>query len=200
MRLSKVSAIRSGVAAFSLALCAILGGQAHAAKIFTISGTIAPDQNGNGYYSDTLPFPSVDYRSYSQGLNVRFSSPIFAAVTIWPSGYYDYFGPDGEMIPGNDLVERTIDFTGTQTGADIYSAPILHFPGGWTRRESFIDAFFTIDAFEMSAPVSFTMDGFAGVPEPSTWALIIVGFGGIGVAMRRRSQRKSGDQRQSLAS
>lgn len=200
MRLSKVSAIRSGVAAFSLALCTMLGSHAHAAKIFTISGTITPDQNGNVYYSDILPFPSVDYKSYTQGLNVRFSSPVFATVTIWPSGYYDYFDPDGEMIPGNDLVERPIDFNGTSTGADRYSAPILHFQGGSTRRESFIDAFFTIDAYEMSAPVSFTMNGFAGVPEPSTWALMILGLGGIGVAMRKRSWRKSENGRLSLAS
>ncbi len=34
---------------------------------------------------------------------------------------------------------------------------------------------------------SFTLDSVAGVPEPSTWALMIIGFGGIGAAMRRRA-------------
>ncbi|MBK6298186.1 MAG: PEP-CTERM sorting domain-containing protein [Sphingomonadales bacterium] len=27
------------------------------------------------------------------------------------------------------------------------------------------------------------------VPEPATWALLILGFGGIGIAMRRRNFR-----------
>lgn len=179
--------LKSLVTTATLMLLA-LGSQAHAAKIFTINGTIAPDQDGYGYASDVLPFPSVDYSSYSQGLNVRFSSPMFATVTIWPTGYYDYFGPDGEITPGNDLVERTIDFDGTATGIDRYSAPIVHYGGGSSRRETFIDAFFTIDAFEMTAPVSFTMNGFASVPEPSTWAMMILGFGTIGATMRRKAR------------
>ena len=28
--------------------------------------------------------------------------------------------------------------------------------------------------------------GFAAVPEPAAWALMLVGFGGVGVAIRRR--------------
>lgn len=33
-----------------------------------------------------------------------------------------------------------------------------------------------------------TMDVAAAVPEPATWAMMLVGFGGIGFAMRRRSK------------
>lgn len=29
-------------------------------------------------------------------------------------------------------------------------------------------------------------DNFAAVPEPATWAMMLLGFGGIGIAMRRR--------------
>ncbi|MEO7411428.1 MAG: PEPxxWA-CTERM sorting domain-containing protein, partial [Sphingomicrobium sp.] len=32
----------------------------------------------------------------------------------------------------------------------------------------------------------------AAVPEPSTWAMMLIGFGGVGVAMRRR--RRTGAQ------
>jgi len=31
--------------------------------------------------------------------------------------------------------------------------------------------------------------GAGGVPEPSTWAMMLLGFGGIGMAMRRSRRR-----------
>lgn len=33
---------------------------------------------------------------------------------------------------------------------------------------------------------AFTLNGAAGVPEPASWALMIMGFGGVGAAMRSR--------------
>lgn len=36
---------------------------------------------------------------------------------------------------------------------------------------------------------SFLQEAITGVPEPSTWALMLLGFGGIGLALRRRGQR-----------
>ena len=36
---------------------------------------------------------------------------------------------------------------------------------------------------------SYTLAGGGGVPEPATWALMILGFGAVGGAMRRRSGR-----------
>jgi hypothetical protein len=37
-----------------------------------------------------------------------------------------------------------------------------------------------------STGVRFTLNGPGGVPEPATWALMIVGFGGAGAMLRRR--------------
>ena len=43
-------------------------------------------------------------------------------------------------------------------------------------------------------PISFYTDGnpitvtVSAVPEPATWAMMIIGFGGAGVAIRRRRQ------------
>jgi hypothetical protein len=34
--------------------------------------------------------------------------------------------------------------------------------------------------------MTFSLDGVAGVPELGTWAMMIIGFGGVGVRMRRR--------------
>jgi len=33
---------------------------------------------------------------------------------------------------------------------------------------------------------AFRVDGRGAVPEPATWAMMLIGFGGIGLAMRRR--------------
>lgn len=49
-----------------------------------------------------------------------------------------------------------------------------------------------IVAYRALGNVSVTVDGqtFAFVPEPSVWALLIIGFGTIGMSLRRRSTQK----------
>ena len=68
---------------------------------------------------------------------------------------------------------------------------------GWglTTRDSGTLGNFTTDRFRLSAfggDQYYAISGFqafsAGVPEPATWALMILGFGAIGGAMRRRAK------------
>ena len=45
-----------------------------------------------------------------------------------------------------------------------------------------------------SGPGSFGLDAVSldivqGVPEPTTWAMMLLGFGGIGMAVRRRREK-----------
>jgi len=42
------------------------------------------------------------------------------------------------------------------------------------------------------ANVTLTNDQVAAVPEPSTWAMMVLGFGGLGFLAYRRKDRKSG--------
>jgi hypothetical protein len=59
---------------------------------------------------------------------------------------------------------------------------------------AFLDPSFTIDGPNSGAYSIFFSEGFGGgsvaaVPEPSTWAMLIIGFAGIGfMAYRRRSK------------
>jgi PEP-CTERM motif len=43
---------------------------------------------------------------------------------------------------------------------------------------------------ELAADFNFTLagGGGGGVPEPATWAMMLIGFGIVGVSMRRRQK------------
>lgn len=71
---------------------------------------------------------------------------------------------------GAQNFSQYVRFDGTTAGTRINSVTFSNTP--------------SIDAFE-SANFSIT----APVPEPATWALMLVGFGGIGFAMRRRKSK-----------
>ena len=47
------------------------------------------------------------------------------------------------------------------------------------------------DIAAFQANTSFASGAVAGVPEPTTWAMLMLGFGGMGVALRRRSPARA---------
>lgn len=58
----------------------------------------------------------------------------------------------------------------------------------WIIGSSVINADKRIDSFKLKS-ISWTVP-VRGVPEPSTWAMLILGMGAVGGAMRRRTQAK----------
>ena len=51
--------------------------------------------------------------------------------------------------------------------------------------------FFQGESFYANRAAAFSLDAApsaGAVPEPATWAMMIIGFGGVGGAMRRRSK------------
>jgi len=50
-------------------------------------------------------------------------------------------------------------------------------------------SFFTFNVSGVNTPVTFDQFNVAAVPEPATWAMMLIGIGGVGFAMRR--QRKN---------
>jgi hypothetical protein len=93
---------------------------------------------------------------------------------------HNYFGSiDFSMMVGSHL---SIVVTG-------YAEAL----GGAGEAHAFADPLLTIDpsagdAFSLafSPGVGNAVSGPGGVPEPSTWALMLVGFGGLGAMLRRR--------------
>ena len=181
--------LMAGAAALA---CSGLAGQAQAAKVFTINASITPEMMVNGGFFLDLP-PSPGDGSFSRGFTFRFSRPVTGTVTILPWGWYDYTQWDGEVIPGNNLAYEFITgLSGQQSGVVHYTETVRHSSlnsGSYykARTEHFINAGLGVTDLDIDRPVDFTISGFAAVPEPATWALIILGFGTVGFAMRRRA-------------
>lgn len=173
-------------AATAALACSTLGGQAQAEKVFTVSGTITPDEYGSSAWSTDLFLPASTTPSWVRGFTIHFSAPFSGVVTWWPSGWYSRTDPyDNEWA--NDLVEIPTEMTAQRSFAFSWASPIWH-NAGWTYQEYFLGAGISVDSSEQVNPVDFTVNGFAAVPEPATWALMILGLGAAGVALRRRSR------------
>lgn len=163
-------------------------GQAQAAKVFEISGTLAPDENGTG----TFGMPSVPFSAaqspYTRAIHVSFSSPATGTLWFWPEGAYGYSSKDQPWQSANDLVESWSNFANARMTDLRYRSPVLNIGWGLLKSEHFSGSQIQVDVYDMSGPVNFTMTGFAAVPEPATWAMMILGFGAIGAALRGRAR------------
>lgn len=99
------------------------------------------------------------------------------------------FGP---ALPGggfNLILVTDNDFSVTQTGAGVQFDVCTSGPGGTTTQVALGAGCPTGTALIPSKIYSFTATGAdAPVPEPSTWAMMIAGFGLVGAAMRRRAR------------
>jgi PEP-CTERM motif len=105
------------------------------------------------------------------------------AVTAFALDFYEL---RGEESPFQILVGgQTFNFT---TGA----TPSFF---GFTSNTAFSSLRLTMPALVRDAPVFPTIDNFSfgqargvttAVPEPATWAMMLIGFAGVGVSLRRR--------------
>ena len=111
--------------------------------------------------------------------------------------------------PGGTFLEKleklngntTINFATPLTGITVFA---LHYGGGGDNSTSFFkfDAGAGVDSFVANIQGSSNAAIFktggpggggnnpGGVPEPATWAMMLLGFGAIGAAMRRRQSMR----------
>nr|WP_167552255.1 PEPxxWA-CTERM sorting domain-containing protein [Bradyrhizobium sp.] len=142
-----------------------------------------------------------------------------AAVTYYNPAYIAdsagsrWVSVDGGGGAGNSTVMFTTTFTADSTatvsgfwGADNFGTiylngvPIASLFGTVYENFNQLHAFsfnplfgantLTVELTDTGPPTAFRIDGFASaVPEPSTWAMMILGFAGVGfMAYRRRNQ------------
>lgn len=194
------------LAKFAL-LCLALGAssQSYAAKIFTVTNTITPDSSGNASY-DSVYDIGGSYRNIgspyrrSGGLTFQFSAPVTGTISGYSYGTYSIRNRQTHIeIDANDM-DFTYDTSlnnqriGRVNFFDTF--PFANW-NGCGRYECSIhlpNLFAHIDLTKMNAPVSMKVTEFAGVPEPATWSLMILGFGAIGAMMRRRGKVSTGSR------
>jgi hypothetical protein len=119
---------------------------------------------------------TISFTRVTDGANLL--TLAFTGATLAGSGGAGaLFGsqPSGTVTYSSDFV----DFTG-QTAGD-FSLGFSGITPGFSTTVAW-----SADAVGTFASDSANIPGGGGVPEPATWAMMIVGFGGVGALLRRR--------------
>ena len=147
----------------------------------TASGTLNATANGGGSYTATSG-TIIDVGPISPGPGSLIPNPSAPGATTSPSVFFIY---DNQAIPGQDPL--------------LTSAGLLFMIGG-----NEVNIFYDLGNYELfsnngiqgatgGAGGSFEFGTFtltqAAVPEPATWAMMMLGFGMIGFAARNRRQQ-----------
>lgn len=182
-------------------------------RFVEITGNIGDANVGNGVGYSGHPGLEIDAEKEPMlgpgRYEGRFTSPAgfaFADIAVVLEQHYHELYEDGSLKYGNDN-DYTTHFI---FGEDIYPGPspifmqptdltfsfvvpeaIVEFgEGGWLKYHERYSVIGLHALFEMSdegigQPFSLRI---SAVPEPSTWAMMIVGFGLLGASLRRRHQ------------
>jgi hypothetical protein len=159
-------------------------------------------------------FETGDFTGWTVGGNTGFSGvtsgPLIPQVIGAADGLdYAYFGAEGSDITLSQTLSDTSgqtyflrfdfssdgftpnDFSATWDGTTVFGVVDSSATGGWE------DLTFkvvgtgsdTLEFFARNDPGYQLLDGvFVGAPEPAAWALMLAGFAGLGVALRRRAK------------
>ncbi|MGD9811763.1 MAG: PEPxxWA-CTERM sorting domain-containing protein [Sphingobium sp.] len=156
----------------------------------TVAGTASPT-SGYLYVNGPAVSGPGTYR-YS----FQFSRPAtFGDLWVQYGYVYDVYDINGAYSYGNDLyLEKQYSFANpVRSGTALFTLPAnyqIDAPGGGTEigryfgLGSFIEFIFPSDD-----PVSYSVS-VGMVPEPATWAMMIMGFAAIGAAMRHQRRNR----------
>ncbi|MFL5296457.1 MAG: PEPxxWA-CTERM sorting domain-containing protein [Phenylobacterium sp.] len=101
-----------------------------------------------------------------------------------------FFDPAGFILDGQQAILVQNYFTTCQSPGPPCVGLYRHQTGTVTFNllagQNYGFYVFSTDSEEGAGHISFTLASRTGVPEPAAWALLILGFGGIGAQLRRR--------------
>ncbi|HEY5206833.1 MAG TPA: PEP-CTERM sorting domain-containing protein [Roseiarcus sp.] len=162
------------------------------------SDTLTVSLDGGIPLSD-LSFDPIGGLDYTNGSSVDFQGPAIESVTFavtglptaWTVEHYDQFA--GVALDPNSLywIEVSVHSASDQSVIEWGMTADTSGPGvasnylAWSFTD---DGFFRnkgVDPFPFDSALQMEVDA---VPEPSTWAMMLVGFAGLGFAGWRRSR------------
>lgn len=124
-----------------------------------------------GFCSAGTPYDiAFNYDPASSFIGAKNLNLTAGSVTHWLLGTYAPAG--GSAAPG------AYSFLNASFGFQFSSDP--------NANPKFVDFAQTCPSLEMSCGFSRTVEGGAVVPEPATWAMMLLGFAGMGAALRAR--------------
>ena len=143
----------------------------------------------NGCSQDNSLAPAQSTISWSDS-NVG-PSPFSAVIDFNNTLGGDYFASLTTASPNVYFTTLTIY---ALVGGVQMGPALMQYSGGPTHAITLLPASFGAGDYRLSfggttsggGGEAGTLSFFAAVPEPGTWALMLLGFGGIGMAMRRR--------------
>lgn len=155
------------------------------------------DLSGPGLYRATLTSSAAVYLDALAQWDIHWD--IFRAPP--PRPHSDYiegnteWGSAGDALFGTFLTfdfvipEETYRWFNSPASYEDYGIPTGSLMYEWTRPENMRFRFhFDDDGRGTVADYSFLLTKMTAVPEPATWAILILGFGLAGSALRRRRQ------------
>lgn len=180
--------LKAGIAA--LALFAAAPASAALTVVANCDAT-TPDPDAidcGGYYAGNLNNNSpADEADLQTAIDLLIGAGVIDYEFTAVEGTKDFF----------DLQNGILEFDAALYGTQIFS---LHF-GGAGDYDGDVTVLYLFDFGTAGATsVDLNQDGFSngiiitppgGVPEPATWAMMLMGFGAAGVSMRRSRRRKA---------
>jgi hypothetical protein len=136
-------------------------------------GSLTGTANGDGTYTATSG-TITEFGPVAAGSGVLIANPNAPANANSPSGFFFY---NDLLLPGQNPLLDGAGLLFAISGAEINIYSNGPGPGSYTLERN-------------SGAISngdFALSQIAGtVPEPATWGLMLVGFGGLGAMLRRR--------------
>lgn len=172
-------------AAAALLFSSAMVAPAHAAETITVPFTV-PSTGTTDQYSGIVRV-TVSGTGFSRGSDINDAFYFTPSGTVEPSGYYQLGFSTSPLQP--------FDAANAAFASIVGGRPAFNANGVYTFLLNTGSAaptnlyFGVTDGNFGDNGGAFSITVSQGVPEPATWALMILGFGAVGGAMRRRAQK-----------